>query len=175
MLNLYNANYGVGVQNSTLYQRSSSRFSWFKGGVHSDTGNDPGTGGSVLMTLTTSGLTVNGTLASTSDRNAKEDFAPVNSQEVLARVAAMPITKWVYKTDTDTKHIGPMAQDFYAAFAVGPDDKHITTVDEGGVALAAIQGLNQKVEAKDAKLQQQSAEIAELKARLEKLERLLTK
>ncbi len=39
------------------------------------------------------------------------------------------------------RHVGPMAQDFYAAFGLGLDDKHITTIDEGGVALAAIQGL----------------------------------
>ena len=112
------------------------------------------------MTLTSGGLTVNGTLASTSDRNAKQDFAPVDPQEVLDKVSALPITKWIYKTDTGTTHIGPMAQDFYAAFAVGPDDKHITTVDEGGVALAAIQGLNQKLQED---LKHQDAENAELK------------
>jgi regulator of replication initiation timing len=54
---------------------------------------------------------------------------------------------------------------------IGPDDKHITTVDEGGVALAAIQGLNQKVESENAALR---AENAQLKARLDKLEQLLT-
>ena len=42
---------------------------------------------------------------------------------------------------TDYKDIGPMAQDFYKAFGLGLDNKHITTIDEGGVALAAIQGL----------------------------------
>lgn len=166
MINLYGTGYGIGVQAGTVYQRTAAGFAWFKGGVHNDTLNNPGTGGSVLMTLTSGGLTVNGTLASTSDRNAKEDFAPVNSQDVLAKVAVMPITKWIYKTDTGTRHIGPMAQDFYAAFAVGPDDKHITTVDEGGVALAAIQGLSQKLEEKE-------TEIKELQARLEKLEQLL--
>ena len=45
------------------------------------------------------------------------------------------------------RHLSPMAQDFHAAFGLnGTDDKHIATVDEGGVALAAIQGLNEKVE-----------------------------
>ncbi|HEY0548440.1 MAG TPA: hypothetical protein VGF13_02495 [Verrucomicrobiae bacterium] len=44
------------------------------------------------------------------------------------------------------RHIGPMAQDFRSAFAVGENDRTITTVDADGVALAAIQGLNQKVE-----------------------------
>ena len=59
-----------------------------------------------------------------------------------------------------------MAQDFHAAFKVGMDDKHIATVDEEGVALAAIQGLNEKLNEKD-------AEIESLKQRLEKLEQLL--
>ena len=91
---------------------------------------------------------------------------PVNAREVLAKVAALPVTEWNYKTDSKTvQHIGPMAQDFQAAFGLdGKDDKHISVVDEGGVALAAIQGLNQKLE----------TENAELKARLEKLEKLMT-
>jgi hypothetical protein len=59
-----------------------------------------------------------------------------------------------------------MAQDFYAAFGVGPDDKHIAVVDEGGVALAAIQGLNQKLKEKD-------SAIEALQQRLERLEKLL--
>ncbi len=33
-----------------------------------------------------------------------------------------------------------MAQDFYAAFGLGLDDKHIGTIDEGGVALARDPG-----------------------------------
>jgi hypothetical protein len=105
----------------------------------------------------------------TSDRALKENFTPLDGGTVLARVAAMPVTEWNYKDDgADKKHIGPMAQDFQAAFGLnGGDDKHISTVDEGGVALAAIQGLNQKVEEKD-------VEIADLRARLEKLEQLMT-
>jgi hypothetical protein len=47
-----------------------------------------------------------------------------------------------------------MAQDFHAAFGLnGADDKHISVVDEGGVALAAIQGLNQKLDEKAAEIQ----------------------
>jgi regulator of replication initiation timing len=49
----------------------------------------------------------------------------------------------------------------------GADDKHIATVDEEGVALAAIQGLNRKVESENAALR---SENAELRARLERLE-----
>ncbi|HAV60805.1 MAG TPA: hypothetical protein DCY13_00375, partial [Verrucomicrobiales bacterium] len=102
----------------------------------------------------------------TSDRAAKENFQPIDPEEVLNKVAALPLTMWNYKSDPDTRHLGPVAQDFHAAFGVGPDDKHIATVDADGVALAAIQGLNRKLEQKE-------TEIAELKARLERLERLL--
>ena len=114
----------------------------------------------------------------TSDRNAKEQFMPVSPDAVLAKVAGLPLTQWRYKTDrTGAQHIGPMAQDFRAAFQLGEDDKHISVVDEGGVALAAIQGLNEKVEDRgqksDFRIQKLEAENAQLKARLERLERLL--
>jgi hypothetical protein len=102
-----------------------------------------------------------------SDRNVKSGFQTISPQAVLSKVAALPITRWHYTNDVTTTHLGPMAQDFYAAFQVGPDDRHISTLDEGSVALAAIQGLNQKVEDKD-------AEIADLKSRLEKVEQLMT-
>jgi hypothetical protein len=166
MLNLFGTAYGLGVQDSTFYQRSNFRFSWFVGGTHSDLQNAPGAGGSVVMTLTPSGLTVNGSACCSSDRNAKENFTPLEPREVLEKVAALPITRWNYKNDVGTPHLGPMSQDFYAAFGVGPDEKHIATVDADGVALAAIQGLNQKVIQKE-------TEITELKQRLEKLELLL--
>jgi hypothetical protein len=57
-----------------------------------------------------------------------------------------------------------MAQDFHAAFALnGEDDRSIATVDPDGVALAAIQGLNAKLE----------RENAELRARLDAIEAML--
>ena len=78
-----------------------------------------------------------------------------------------------------TPHIGPMAQDFKAAFYPGSDDKSITTLEADGVAFAAIQGLNEKVESRrqesEARSQKLEAENAELKARLEKLEELINK
>jgi hypothetical protein len=104
----------------------------------------------------------------TSDRNAKENFAPVSPQDVLNKVAALPITTWNFKTMNDGRHMGPMAQDFYATFGLGGGDTTITSVDPDGVALAAIQGLNQK-------LDETRAENADLRQRLERLERLLEK
>ena len=111
-----------------------------------------------------------GTWGSLSDRNAKDDFAPVTPQQVLAKVAALPITKWSYKTEQGVQHIGPMAQDFHAAFGVGEDNKHITTVDEDGVALAAIQGLNQKLNEKDQQIQDLKRQNDSLAKQLNHLE-----
>ncbi len=100
-----------------------------------------------------------------SDRNVKEHFASVDGREILARLAAIPISTWNYKSaDAPYRHIGPMAQDFYAAFQVGEDDKHITTIDADGVALAAIQGLNQKLEEE---IRQKDSQIAAQQKQLE--------
>ena len=71
------------------------------------------------------------------------------------------------------KHIGPVAQDFHAAFGLGDSDRAIGTVDESGVALAAIQGLNQKLEATEKTMREKDAEIQALQARLERLEHLI--
>lgn len=123
-----------------------------------------GTGTSTGVQLASGG----GSWSSLSDRDAKENFVPVDPQTVLAKVAELPTSTWNYKAQSaKVRHIGPMAQDFYAAFGVGEDDKHITTVDEGGVALAAIQGLN-------IKLQEKEAEIRELRSRLDRLEQALS-
>ncbi len=83
-----------------------------------------------------------GTWASASDRNLKTDVAHVDDDAVLEKVAALPISRWSYKSERGVSHVGPMAQDFYAAFKVGQDDKHITSIDEDGVALAAIKALH---------------------------------
>ncbi|HEX3467821.1 MAG TPA: tail fiber domain-containing protein [Candidatus Elarobacter sp.] len=83
-----------------------------------------------------------GTWASASDRNLKTDVARIDDAAVLDKVAALPIALWSYKSERGVRHVGPMAQDFYAAFRVGEDDKHITSIDEDGVALAAIKALH---------------------------------
>ena len=98
-----------------------------------------------------------------SDRNLKQGFASVDAQAVLARVIAMPVQTWSYKAQPEQKHLGPVAQDFHAAFGLGADDVSIATVDESGVALAAIQGLNQKLNAKDAEIEALKQSVAELK------------
>ncbi|HWD93236.1 MAG TPA: tail fiber domain-containing protein [Verrucomicrobiae bacterium] len=122
----------------------------------------------VRLDATLSGVTVNGTFNNNSDRNAKKDFTTVSPAQILDKVAQLPLSEWSYKTDPDTRHVGPMAQDFHAAFEIGTDDKHIAPIDEGGVALAAIQGLNQKLQEE---LKRRDLENAELKKNNEALEK----
>ncbi len=111
-----------------------------------------------------------GAWASVSDRNSKTSLTPVTGQEVLRRVAALPLSTWSYKSEPGVKHMGPMAQDFRAAFGLGSDDVSIVTVDADGVALAAIQGLNEKTTNLEADVKRLSLENAALKERLERLE-----
>jgi hypothetical protein len=96
MLNLYGAAYGIGVQPYTFYFRADSAdggadFTWYKGGVHSQTHNDPGSGGALLMRLANNGqLFTAGAVNPPSDRNQKENFAEVNARVVWRRSPHSP-------------------------------------------------------------------------------------
>jgi hypothetical protein len=110
-------------------------------------------GGYVLYTNTvfTSGVTLNpggSGWNSVSDRNKKDSFEKLNGEEVLSKIGAMPITRWHYKSEPqEFKHIGPMAQDFYAAFGLnGQSDTTISTIDIDGVNMAAIQALKTRTD-----------------------------
>jgi hypothetical protein len=105
--------------------------------------------------------------SSVSDRNLKDNFARVDGAEVLARLSEIPISTWNYKAqDASIRHMGPVAQDLYAAFGLGEDDTHISTIDADGVALAALQGAYQL-------LQEKEVRITDLEARVSALETLV--
>lgn len=100
-----------------------------------------------------------------SSRELKENFESVDSCEILERVASLPIQKWNYKRQTrETVHLGPMAEDFAAAFGLGEDDRSISTVDAAGVALAAIQGLHERLRQKECDIEALRTELASLRA-----------
>jgi hypothetical protein len=115
--------------------------------------------------------TAAGVWTSVSDRNAKEDFAAIDTRDVLAKVASLPITAWKYKIEPEgTRHVGPTAQDFHATFGLGESDKAIGMVDAAGVALAAIQGLNEQLKSKEQEMTRLREKNLELERRLETLE-----
>jgi len=159
-------------QNSSFTSTANDQFLIrSQGGVGINTNSPKSAALTVSGAIVASGtVTANGVLL-TSDRNVKENFKPLDSQSVLAKVAALPITGWNYKdNDVGIRHVGPMAQDFHTAFGLdGADDTHISVVDETGVALAAIQGLNQKLQQKDAEIQQLQQSVAELQALVKQL------
>ncbi len=83
-----------------------------------------------------------GSWSSVSDRASKENLEPVDVREVLTRVCALPISTWNYEAQGESvRHMGPMAQDFHAAFGLGASDRMIDTIDPDGVAFAALQAL----------------------------------
>ncbi|HKQ51497.1 MAG TPA: tail fiber domain-containing protein, partial [Pyrinomonadaceae bacterium] len=168
MINLYNTDYAIGIQNSTLYFRTANTagYNWYMGGVHSNTQNSPGSGGVSLMRLSSAGnLVVTGSVTATnfansSDRALKSNFATVNPQTVLDKLAALPVQTWSYRAEENSvRHMGPMAQDFKAAFDLGTDDKHISTVDAAGVTMAAIQALYQQNQELARKVEQLEAQL----------------
>jgi hypothetical protein len=85
--------------------------------------------------------------ATYSDVNLKEHLSAVDGEDILRKISSLPINDWNLKAQSDDiRHIGPTAQDFYDTFGLGESEKTISTVDADGVALAAIQGLLNKIE-----------------------------
>jgi hypothetical protein len=113
----------------------------------------------LINTSTGAYLSSSGDWTNSSDLNLKENFAEVDLRELLRKIARLEISEWNYRGDGDgIRHIGPVAQDFYALFGLGSDDKSISTVDPSGIALAAIKELYRTTE--------------ELKLRIERIEDL---
>lgn len=116
-----------------------------------------------------------------SDRNRKENFLFVDGEDVLARLRSVPVSNWNYRAqESVVRHMGPMAQDFYAAFGLGENELMINSVDIDGVNMAAIQGLTARTDALRTENEalrtenaSQAAEIADLRARMERLEALV--
>ena len=105
----------------------------------------------------------------TSDRNAKDNFAPVDGKDILEKLSTLALSEWSYQ-GYPQRHIGPMAQDFHALFPLNDSETMLNDTDLHGVALAAIQGLNQKLAET---VKQKDAKIAELEQRLAALEQLV--
>ncbi len=137
---------------------------------------DGGTELTVVARPDTDGATfkVDGSMQATnvvfsSSRALKPEIQPVDPLDVLARVQALPVSEWRFKDGRqNVRHIGPMAEDFQAAFGLAASGKTISVTDTSGVALAAIQGLNTELQAKD-------AEIQSLRTRIEALEQAIAK
>jgi len=125
------------------------------------------------MTLA-GGLTLNGTLALSSDSNMKDNILGVDTSAILASVASLAISSWNYKTEgIGVQHVGPMAQDFKARFGLGQNDRTLSTLDLSGVALASIQELNKQVAQKDDDIAALTAQVDTLSTQLSAVEAMV--
>lgn len=150
-----------------------------RGGIWLGTNSDPNIpSGHFIATSTGAFLTMGGIWNCCSDQAVKENFTPVDRSEVLTRLAELPITTWNYIAEDDSiRHMGPIGQDFHAAFGLGSDERHISTIDPAGVALVSVQALYELSLEKHAQQAEQIAQltdkIEDLQARLEALERMV--
>lgn len=135
-----------------------------------------GTGVNAFSLQGNGNLTIAGTLTQNSDRFTKHDIVPVQPEQILGKVLSLPIATWVRDGD-EARHLGPMAQDFAAAFGLGEDDRHIATIDMAGVSLASIQALNGRLTnalaAKDSEIETLRRESSDLARRLAAMEKLV--
>jgi hypothetical protein len=139
--------YGESVNNAGVFGKSSNNNAAFFTGGSGGSGSCSYNGGAGWNC--------------TSDKNAKENFQSVDAVQILEAVAKLPITTWNMKGDADqTLHLGPVAQDFYAAFGLGENDTTINTADAQGVSLAAIQGLYQLLQEQQTKIEALEAQLA---------------
>jgi hypothetical protein len=133
-----------------------------------------------IRLFTNSALTAGMTLApggsswsTVSDRARKHDFADIDGEGLLARIRGIPVMSWRYiaEEDATVRHIGPMAQDWDAALPeLGGTGLTINMSDLDGVNLAAIQALEARSAAQAAQIAAQRQVIADLLARVERLE-----
>jgi trimeric autotransporter adhesin len=107
----------------------------------------------------------------TSSRLEKENFAEVDGEDVLRRLRVVPVTSWNGIAEgPQVRHIGPMAQDWHAAFTLNDDPLTIHQGDMAGVSLAAVQALDERTRDMPVELARLREENATLRARLERLE-----
>ena len=111
-------------------------------------------------------LTNGGVWTIGSSREFKENFQHIDGRELIKTISNMRVEAWQYK-DSEERHIGPVAEDFVAAFDVGVvreadghrEDKYLAASDVAGVALVGVQELAKKNQ--------------ELRHRIEQLESLV--
>ena len=148
---------------------------WFGNGYMSSSA------GRFIDTSTGAYLSSGGAWTNSSDVNRKHLFESISGEDVLQHVAAMPVQQWSYKAeDASVRHLGPTAQDFWAAFHLGAGETAIATVDADGVSLLAIQALEvrtRNLQEENVRLHAENvrrdAESARLAARLDRLEAAL--
>ncbi|HEX5872586.1 MAG TPA: tail fiber domain-containing protein [Longimicrobium sp.] len=183
---LANGNYAVALGQRASAGTFSGTFTWADASTASFFSNDAANsfqiraaGGVKLFTnsAASTGMSLSAGGSSwnvLSDRTRKRDFTPVDGEDVLARIRDLPVTTWAYIDEVaSVRHIGPMAQDWHAAFGFSQDETTINMSDLDGVNLAAVQALERRTADLRAQLAERDARIRALEARMARMEALL--
>ena len=117
-----------------------------------------------------------------SDATKKENFQPVDAQAVLDKIRGLNLKSWNFigQDPKQFRHYGPTAQEFFAAFGsdglgtIGTPTT-ITSTDIEGILMIAVQALENRTSQQREEVENLKAENATLKARLEAIEKTLTK
>ena len=108
----------------------------------------------------------------TSSRYTKENFMSANG--VLASLRKVPVTTWNYISEgREVRHLGPMAEDFYAQFRLGTGNTSIGVQDLAGVSIAAVKELDEQLQQKQAEIERLQNEIKTLRTNQTELEKRL--
>lgn len=128
----------------------------------------------VQMRLEPNGnMTIQGTLTEGSSRAIKDKIVEVDNGTLLGKLERLPISEWNYDGDQDSRHLGPMAEDFHALFGLGSDNRHVAPKDLAGVALAAAKALKAENENLKKESIEKDERIESLETRIERLEELV--
>lgn len=101
-----------------------------------------------------------------SDRDLKTGIVPVDERAILDAVCGLPISSWSYESDPGAvRHIGPMAQDFYAAFG-GKTDRAYDPIDAHGAAFASVKALRAMLDDQNYRLGRLEDENRQMRAQL---------
>ena len=121
-------------------------------------------GGQEFRLNATGDLAIRGTLSQGSSRTIKRNIVPLSGSAVLANLEKIEFAEWSYDNSPNQRHAGPMAEEFYEVFGLGPDNKHIAPGDMAGLALAAAKALVEQNEQQQDRIQAQEERITELES-----------
>jgi uncharacterized small protein (DUF1192 family) len=110
----------------------------------------------------------------TSSRYTKENFVAIKGNDILSKLRLVPVTSWNYIDEGGkVRHIGPMAEDFFAQFNLGVGNTSIGVQDLAGVSIAAVKELDTQLQQKNAEIERLQTELKQMKASQTELEKRL--
>jgi hypothetical protein len=106
--------------------------------------NWTGASGAEMVMENNGDMTIKGSYLTASSRDIKRQIEEIDGKTILLKLDKLGIHEWSYKSRPNVRHIGPMAEEFYATFEFGPDDKYISSANAAGLALAAAKALKEQ-------------------------------